>query len=60
MCHEFTLSSGWGWDIGTSSITRRTVMVKLSGQINIVTMVPHPSTFKEVDRKGGPVKETKN
>lgn len=59
MCHEFTLSSGWGWDIGTGSIPRRTVMVKLSGQTNIVTMVLHPS-FKEVDRKWGPVKETKN
>lgn len=59
MCHEFTLSFGWGWDIGAGSITRRTVMVKLSGQINIVTMVPHPS-FKEVDRKWGPVKETTN
>ena len=53
------MSFGWGWDIGAGSITRRTVMVKLSGQINIVTMVPHPS-FKEVDRKWGPVKETTN
>ena len=52
------MSSGWGWDIATGSITRRTVMVKLSGQINMVTMVPKPS-LKEVDGKWGPVKETK-
>lgn len=45
---------------GTGSITRRTVTVKLSGQINIVTMVAHTWTLKEVGRRRGPLKETEN
>ena len=37
----------------TGSITRRTGMIKLSGHINIVTMIPYISKFKEVGRRSG-------
>lgn len=44
-------TSGWGYCAVTGSISRRRGMIKLLGQINIVTMTPYTSKFKEVGRR---------
>lgn len=51
-------ASCWEWGTGAGSTTSKTGVVKLSGQVKIVTMIPSISTFKEVGRRRGTSDET--